>query len=1586
MVAVLIDTGNQAGRPLISEELYSAIHPGKPLMSTTQTLVGAAGTLKVLGRAAKAIAVEFTDDSKNIREYRVRPFVIRGLNLDLMLSFTDLQILDVNIQIGKSILQVPLPGLKKCLKVPLMSQPPRPSKVLTLKKEVIPPGCETVIPVIAPEGVPGTEVLVDSFFSQDMESDQPALIGCTVLDTVRPDHVCHVRFWNISEHSVDLGEGVEVGYSVPVPREANQEPKLVAQAQSKPETRKALLDRLWTDLKFGSEDSGLSREERIQITKLFAKYRKALCLDESECGLVEGVNIAIDTGESSPIKQKCRPLAPHLRVHLKAQLDKWIKQGIIVPSNGPWASPIVAVPKKNGQWRFCADYRKLNAITKRDSRPVANLEEKLATIRGDGSKPIRYFASLDLSEAYHSVPIQPEDQDKTALITPLGLYKYTRMSFGLAAAPAAFHAVVQLIEKAIDDLDPEVGARTLLYFDDALCTACDFEQLTHNVEVFLKAIQAVGMKINVTKCQFGTRNVKWLGHIISEKGIFPDQDRVKALANFPAPKNYRELATLHGGLSALRKFVRNFAHRTKNIRSLLRRKPGSNTKDPIKWTQECEQEKQDVIKTLTSAPQMGHPDFSPSAAPFCVTVDTSKHGIGCTLSQCQKVADESGKVQDQEVIIFYGSRRLTQGESRYSAYKMELAGLVTAVETLRFYLLGRPFIIRTDHKALAWLMKTSHERTPALCYRWQNLLSEMDFKIEYVPSGQIKLCDALSRRPYHDGDQGNLLIPLPKRDKLWDDEEIDIKVARSTTEDDLWLPVMSKRHGETPQKPSNQIGMVAMVSTRSQQDTQDSLKFEKVSKFATVPTRGQGAIGWDLYSAQDYKVLSNELTVLSTGIRITIPNGMYAKLVSPTGGSALIEVHNLTLDSTSKDEILVTITNKGKRQRQIRRGDKIAQLMIHEAAQIQCSQHDCDTNQNTANSPQATTPSSGEADLFPVQQPTTMVTQPSGCDTDQPPDHTHQATTLQDGDTGDESSPKSLHDQVNLEIQKGLPNLQHLADGFQPQQDHSFMEFVKKHQDQDEACKVVRHCYRLDSNQDISTNDYDWTKHLASLIELTQANPDQKERRLGKQTQITKTLLARMRQGHLTVPQQGLIRLGKNGPVLIPFDIQDIAIQAVHHASGTFHLGAERTHTVAKKHFYFPCMHEAIASYISGCDQCQRGKPIEAKCGPGLGQTSSNKLERLCVWSMDVIHMPPGRGGYDFVLTLLDCATGWIEAFPMRKQNAATITKLLQEHILPRYGESLIFTVDRGKPITANVLKQAIKEYGGHLYETTSYHSNSNPVERFHLILEQIIRCKLLDQGWKKEEWPKCLPEALYTMRCAPNSLSKESPFLRVFGKSPVTKVNVWFGQSDDLATIDQPVQPWAPGEESDEDPQVISEDDTHVTFEIEGNKVSYEKIRAPGMTPEDHPHLAQVFNVHDEAQLRQDEASLKRHIQNSEVYQKSKPKFYSPILHEICDWKAPFDSDSQFNRKLAIQWKGPFKVVKKGHQFTVDIVPLDPATGSILPGKPRQVYVGDLRPSTIIKASSRPSGSWKPPWVKEVTSKVPDDSESKSDQSSGSN
>ena len=151
------------------------------------------------------------------------------------------------------------------------------------------------------------------------------------------------------------------------------------------------------------------------------------------------------------------PLTTPFTGTFKEQICRWLSQKVISPSQGPWASPIVPVPKKNGDWRFAIDYRVLNLVTKKDARPVAHLNSKLANLKSAPERPYKYWSSLDLGEAYHLIDVHLDSKEKLAMISPLGLFEYNKMSFGLSNAPQHFQELVQLIEKGILEKDGDLS-------------------------------------------------------------------------------------------------------------------------------------------------------------------------------------------------------------------------------------------------------------------------------------------------------------------------------------------------------------------------------------------------------------------------------------------------------------------------------------------------------------------------------------------------------------------------------------------------------------------------------------------------------------------------------------------------------------------------------------------------------------------------------------------------------------------------------------------------------------------------------------------------------------------------------------------------------------------------------------------------------------------------------------------------------------------------------------------------------------------------------------------------------------------------
>ena len=249
-----------------------------------------------------------------------------------------------------------------------------------------------------------------------------------------------------------------------------------------------------------------------------------------------------------------------------------------------------------------------------------------------------------------------------------------------------------------------------------------------------------------------------------------------------------------------------------------------------------------------------------------------------------------------------------------------------------------------------------------------------------------------------------------------------------------------------------------------------------------------------------------------------------------------------------------------------------------------------------------------------------------------------------------------------------------------------------------------------------------------------------------------------------------------DGRVIVPVvvDLHKKIVQAIHHSQGAFHLGVNKTNIILQKYFWFNSMEDKVAKYVRACRQCQDGKRLTFRLKPELGQTSSYSRERLRTWAMDMIHMPEGHGGKSYILTCLDLATSWIEAWPIRRATAEKVAEVISTEIVPRYGEGLAFVVDQGKEFTAHVVRAAVDQSLSKIHYGTVYNSQSNPVERFHRTLEGVIRCLLIDRKLSFKKWPCVLADALRTMRSAPDITTKYSPYFRVFGMEPRIQAIEW--------------------------------------------------------------------------------------------------------------------------------------------------------------------------------------------------------------------
>lgn len=418
-----------------------------------------------------------------------------------------------------------------------------------------------------------------------------------------------------------------------------------------------------------------------------------------------------------PIKQRPYRLSPVKQAIVEEQLGEMLAAGVIEPSHSGWASPVVLPPKKDGGHRFCVDFRKVNAATETDAYPLPNINEILESLSG-----ATIFSTIDLNSGYWQVPMDQESKAKTAFITHRGLYHFNVMPFGLKNAPATFQ---RLMEKVLEGLRGEI---CLVYLDDIIVYSSSVTQHLERLQTVIDRLCKANLTVNLKKSRFCLEEIRFLGHIVSGKGVSADPDQVEAIQSYPVPTNLKEIQRFLGLAGWYHKFVPDFSKVAQPLNDL--KKKGK----PFIWSQACQYSFDKLKSSLMSPPVLGHP--SPDH-PFFVYTDASDIGLGAVLTQ--------RKDDGTEEVLSYASRTLNQAEKNYSVTEKECLAVIWALERWQHYLEPKLFTVITDHSALKWVLSST--KTTSRLIRWPLRLQRFDFIVEYRKGKLNNVPDALSRIP-----------------------------------------------------------------------------------------------------------------------------------------------------------------------------------------------------------------------------------------------------------------------------------------------------------------------------------------------------------------------------------------------------------------------------------------------------------------------------------------------------------------------------------------------------------------------------------------------------------------------------------------------------------------------------------------------------------------------------------------------------------------------------------------------------------------------------------------------------------------------
>ncbi|KAG7529394.1 Zinc finger CCHC-type [Arabidopsis suecica] len=468
-----------------------------------------------------------------------------------------------------------------------------------------------------------------------------------------------------------------------------------------------------------------------EMTSLLQDYKDVFPEDNPK-GLppIRGIEHQIDfvPGASLP-NRPAYSTNPVETKEMQRQVDELMEKGHIRESMIPCAVPVLLVPKKDGSWRMCVDCRAINNITVKYRHPIPRLDDMLDELHGSS-----IFSKIDLKSGYHQIRMREGDEWKTAFKSKHGLYEWLVMPFGLTNAPSTFMRLMNLGLRAF------IGIFVVVYFDDILVYSKSLREHIEHLDYVLNVLRKEELYANLKKCTFCTDNLVFLGFVVSADGVKVDEEKVKAIRDWPSPKTVGEVRSFHGLARFYKIFVKDFSTIAAPLTEVIKKDVG------FKWEEAQEEAFQSLKDKLTNAPVLILPDFLKT---FEIECDASSIGIGAVL------------MQDQKPIAFF-SEKLGGATLNYPTYDKELYALVRALQTWQHYLWPKEFVIHTDHESLKHLK--GQQKLNKRHARWVEFIETFPYVIKYKKSKDNVVADALSRRfsPISPLD----LIPLPLSERV----------------------------------------------------------------------------------------------------------------------------------------------------------------------------------------------------------------------------------------------------------------------------------------------------------------------------------------------------------------------------------------------------------------------------------------------------------------------------------------------------------------------------------------------------------------------------------------------------------------------------------------------------------------------------------------------------------------------------------------------------------------------------------------------------------------------------------------------------
>ena len=483
------------------------------------------------------------------------------------------------------------------------------------------------------------------------------------------------------------------------------------------------------------QDKSITTDIKQKFEELCEEYGQAFSKNNEDIGRTKLAKMDIDTGDSPPVSSRPYTLPLKHYKWVQREIESLQCAGVITKSMSKWASPIVIVPKKSApgeplKRRLCVDFRKVNelqqeVITAGKTKgqifihPLPKIDEIYAKLKG-----AKVFSTIDLRSGYHHITLGKSSRAKTAFVTPFGKYKFLKVPFGLAQAPAYFQLLMNKVLKGLKF--------AMTYLDDIIIFSENELQHLEHLEVVFSRLQEAGLKMKHSKCDFFKSEIHYLGHLISPEGISPLPNKLDCIKHMPAPKDTKEIKQFLGLTGYYRKFVPRFADISRPLTTLMKKDR------KFEWTPACQKSFELLKEALCGEPVLKYADTSKL---YTLYTDANKFSWAGVLTQSDTtVIDGKSTTTDHPVTFVSGLFRGSQ--LNWVALTKEAFAIYMSVKKLSFYLTDAQILLRSDHKPLEkFLLKNTLN---SKVNNWAMELETFNIQFDYIKGSNNILADTLS--------------------------------------------------------------------------------------------------------------------------------------------------------------------------------------------------------------------------------------------------------------------------------------------------------------------------------------------------------------------------------------------------------------------------------------------------------------------------------------------------------------------------------------------------------------------------------------------------------------------------------------------------------------------------------------------------------------------------------------------------------------------------------------------------------------------------------------------------------------------------